>query len=405
MAYDVEEVRRGFPAIGQTLDGKPLIYLDSACTTAICQAAIDAQLRYYTQFPGCVGRAGHRFGELATDAWNESRETVAGFLNASSAKEVVITKNTTEAINVIAQSFPFEKGDRVLVSDFEHNSNTLPWLCLKEKGRIELTFVKTTPDSAFDLDAFSSIVEKERPRLVSFLHKSNLTGVEFPIKEIAAIAHEHGAVVVVDAAQSPLTSKIDVQDWDCDFLAFSSHKAIGPSGVGVLYGKFALLEKLGHCLVGGGTVLWISKKKGIIPTELPMRLEAGLQNCPGLMGLAAALKTIESIGQSKINEHIQSLNSFATNCLQKIPGLFILGPADARQRGVIISFRVDGMDSRSLAKRLNDEHNVMVRAGKNCVHYWFSIHGGDDVLRASFGPYNTLEECEALCSAMEAITR
>ncbi len=403
MVYDVEELRKQFPAICQTFDGKPLVYLDSACTTAICQAAIDAQQRYYTQFPGCVGRADHRFGHLATDAWNEARESIAGLLNASSAREVVVTKNTTEAINVIAQAFPFEKGDRVLVSDFEHNSNTLPWLCLRDKGKIELSFVRMKPDSTFDLEAFSSMVENERPRLVSVLHKSNLTGVEFPIKKIAEIAHEHGAVVVLDAAQSPLTSKIDVQDWDCDFLAFSSHKAIGPSGVGVLYGKFALLEKLGHCLVGGGTVLWISKTKGVIPTELPWRLEAGLQNCPGVMGLAAALRTIEALGQDKIKSHVAALNEFTTTRLLKIPGLSIVGPQNARERGVILSFRVEGIEARPLAKRLNDEFNVMVRAGKNCVHYWFSTRGGDDVVRASFGPYNTLEECQVFCEAMEAI--
>ncbi len=402
MVYNVQEVRKLFPAIGQTHSGMPLIYLDSACTTAICQPAIDAQLRYYTQFPGCVGRAAHRFGELATEAWNDARETIAGFLNAASPNEVVITKNTTEAINLIAGAFPFEQGDRVLLSDFEHNSNTLPWLCLRDIGKIEVSFVKTKADSTFDLEAFASMVESERPRLVSVLHKSNLTGAEFPIREIIKIAHEHGAVVVVDAAQSPLTSSINVQDLDCDFLAFSSHKAIGPSGVGVLYGKVSLLEKFGCFLIGGGTAAWISKQKGIIPTELPWRLEAGLQNCPGVMGLAAALKTIESIGQDNISSHTTSLNEFTTEKLLKIPSISIVGPPDAHKRGVILSFRVDGMEARPLAKRISDEFNVMVRAGKNCVHYWFSTRGGDDVIRASFGPYNTIQECEAFCNAMRA---
>ncbi|HUT03542.1 MAG TPA: aminotransferase class V-fold PLP-dependent enzyme [bacterium] len=405
MEYDVNGVRKEFPGIGQSFNGKPLVYLDSACTTAICQAAIDEQLRYYTQFPGCVGRADHRFGQLATDAWERSRETIASFLNASSAKEIVITKNTTEAINLIAGSYPFENNDCVLISDFEHNSNTLPWLCLEQKGRIRLSFVRTRPDSTFDFDAFQEALEVERPRLVSVLHKSNLTGTEFPIREIANAAHEQGAIVIVDAAQSPLTHKLDVQDWDCDFLAFSSHKALGPSGVGVLYGKFHLLKKLGHFLVGGGTALWISRRKGPIYTELPQRLEAGLQNCPGVMGLAAALGTIQSIGQENINSHVISLNEFATERLLRIPRISIIGPQDARKRGTILSFRVEGIDARKVAKRLNDEFNVMVRAGKNCVHYWFSTRGGDDVVRASFGPYTNIEECEALCEAMEHIAK
>ncbi|MBN1592778.1 MAG: aminotransferase class V-fold PLP-dependent enzyme [Candidatus Coatesbacteria bacterium] len=403
MAYDVNEIRKLFPAICQTDGGKHPIYLDSACTTAICQPAIDAQLRYYTQFPGCVGRADHAFGNKATECWNGARETIARFLNAASPNEIVVTKNTTESINLLAMAFPFCEGDHVIISDFEHNSNTLPWMCLRERGKISLSFVKTKPDSSFDLKAFRTMVESKRPRLVSVLHKSNLTGVSFPIKEIIDIAHTNGALVLFDAAQSPLTSKLDVRALDCDFLAFSSHKALGPSGVGILYGKFALLEKLGHCLVGGGTALWISKSKGIIFTELPWRLEAGLQNCPGLMGLAAALGTIQDIGQDEIAKHVITLNEALTEGLAKIPSVSILGPENAASRGVILSFRVDGMEARPLAKRLNDEYGLMIRAGKNCVHYWFSTRGGDDVLRVSFGPYSTIEECEALVSAMEAI--
>ena len=403
MTYDVQELRREFPAINQTLEGKPLIYLDSACTTVICQAAIDAQLRYYTQFPGCVGRADHRFGSLATEGWNEARVKIADFLSAESPSYVVITKNTTEGVNLVANSFPFDDGDCVLLSDFEHNSNTLPWLALKARGKIVLSFVKTHEDSSFDLEAFSKLLETKKPRLVSLLHKSNLTGVEFPIKKIIEMAHEHGALVMLDAAQSPLTSKLDVQELDCDFLAFSSHKAIGPSGVGVLYGKPELLEKLSNFLVGGGTARWISKTKGPIFTDLPTRLEAGLQNCPGVMGLAAALNFLESIGQDNISAHIISLNEYCSSRLVEVPGLSILGPQEPSKRGVILSFRIDGVDSRTFAKRLNDEANVMVRAGKNCVHYWFSTRGGDDVIRASFGPYNTIEECEVFCQAVEAM--
>ncbi len=403
MVYDVEELRREFPAICQTFDGKPLVYLDSACTTAICQAAIDAQLRYYTQFPGCVGRADHRFGHLATEAWVEARRDVASFLNSSSPSEIVFTKNTTESLNLVADAFPFQEGDVVLISDCEHNSNTLPWRRLGRRGIVRFVTTKCRDDTTFDLELFSSQVLAEKPRLVSVLHKSNLTGVEFPIEEIIRIAHEHGAVVVVDAAQSPMTSEVDVQQWDCDFLAFSSHKALGPSGVGVLYGKLHLLEQLDEFLIGGGTVQQLWDNDGPVFLGVPEQLEAGLQNSPGVMGLAAALKMIKSIGQEEIRRHTERLNEFTTNRLLKIPGLSIMGPQRPRDRGVMISFRLDSMASKQVGSLLNERANVMVRAGKHCVGLWFSTRGGDDVARASFGPYNTLDECEIFCNAMEAI--
>ncbi|MBN2208284.1 MAG: aminotransferase class V-fold PLP-dependent enzyme [Candidatus Coatesbacteria bacterium] len=403
MAYDVKELRKEFPAINQTLDGKPLVYLDSACTTAICQAAIDAQLRYYTKFPGCVGRADHRFGRLATKAWNDARQGVASFLNASSPREVVFTKNTTEALNLVADAFPFKKGDVVLISDCEHNSNTLPWRRLGRRGTVRFVTARCRDDTTFDLESFSSQLSEERPRLVSVLHKSNLTGVEFPIEEVIRMAHEHGAVVVVDAAQSPMTSELDVQALDCDFLAFSSHKALGPCGVGVLYGKLHLLEQLDKFLIGGGTVEQLWDKDGPVFLGVPEQLEAGLQNAAGVMGLSAALKLIKSVGQENIRQHIETLNEFTTNRLLDIPGLSIMGPANPKDRGVMISFRLESMEAKRIGKRLNEEANVMVRAGKHCVGLWFSTRGGDDVARASFGPYNTLEECEIFCTAMEAI--
>jgi len=405
MVYDVNEVRKEFPGIGQSFNGKPLVYLDSACTTAICQAAIDEQVRYYTQFPGCVGRADHRFGQLATDAWERSREAIASFLNASSAKEIVITKNTTEAINLVADTFPFEEGDAVLISDFEHNSNTLPWRRLGIRRGVKLVTVRINEDTTFNLERFYSVLEKERPRLVSTLHRSNLTGVEFPVKEIIKAAHDIGALVMIDAAQSPLTLKIDTQDWDCDFLAFSSHKALGPSGVGVLYGKLHLLEQLDRFLVGGGTVKQDWDNDAPVFLGIPEQLEAGLQNAPGVMGLAAALAQIESIGQENIAQHVASLNEFTTGRLLDIPGLSILGPDDSEKRGLILSFRVSGMSAKSVGSRLNEEANIMVRAGKHCVGLYFSTWGGDDVVRASFGPYTTHEECEALCEAMERIAK
>jgi len=405
MKYDVQKIRSRFPAIGQMFGDKPAVYLDSACTTAICQPAIDAQLRYYTEFPGCVGRAAHTFGNRATEAWENAKARIAKFLNAESANCIVITKNTTEGINLVANCYPFQEGDHILISDFEHNSNTLPWLCAEAKRKVKVVFARTREDSSFDLSAYESALDEHKPKLVSVLHKSNLTGVEFPIEKIIELAHARGAIVGMDAAQSPLTTKIDVKAWDCDFLAFSSHKALGPSGVGILYAKQELLEKLCNFLVGGGTALWISKTKGPIFAELPTRLEAGLQNCPGVMGLAAALEYIESIGQGAIKEHITSLNSYCTERLLKVPGLSIIGPSEASKRGLILSFRVEGLDSRDFSERLNDEFGVMVRAGKNCVHYWFSTHGGDDVVRASFGPYTSIQECGAFCDAVEALSR
>jgi len=405
MGYDVDKIRAEFPAIGRSWQGRPLVYLDSACVTAICRPAIEAQLRYYQEFPGCVGRSAHRFGVLATEAWNEARETVRKFLNAQSPSEIIFTKNTTEAINLVANSFPLEPGDAVLITDLEHNSNLLPWLRLQEKSGIRVLVADTRPDTTFDFDGFASYLAKDRIRVVSTLHKSNLTGVEFPVRRITEEAHRHGAVVLVDAAQSPLTSKVDVREWDCDFLALSSHKVIGPAGVGVLYGKLALLKKMDNFLIGGGTVVDASYEQGPEFAECPARFEAGLQNCPGVMGLAAALGVVESLGQESINSHIRSLNEFTTDRLVRIPGVHIVGPQQAAQRGSILSFRVDGMSGGEVGQRLNDAANVMVRAGKHCVNAWFDKTGADEVVRASFGPYTTLQECEAFCTAVEAIAR
>jgi cysteine desulfurase/selenocysteine lyase len=398
---DIKKIRDDFPALNQIVNGKKAIYLDSACMSLKPTPVLQAMNEYYLEFPACVGRSSYRWGITATKKVKEARQTVAKFINALE-NEIVFVRNTTEAINLIANSFGFKEGNIVITSDKEHNSNLIPWQLLSKKKGVVHKIANTTEDGIFDLENFRSMVKGAK--LVSIVHTSNLDGVTMPVEEIISIAHEHGALVLLDAAQSIPHQKIDVKGLDVDFLAFSGHKALGPTGTGVLYGKSELLDGLEPFLVGGNTVSHSSYADHEL-LKAPEKFEAGLQDYAGIIGLGAALKYLESVGFDNIRQHEYELNSYISEELSKSPKIKIIGPADPHLRSGIVSFYIDGIDMHQVSVMLDEMSNIMVRSGQHCVHSWFDSRKIKNSARVSLYFYNTMEEAIELVSSLNKIIK
>lgn len=399
---NVEEFRKNFPILAEKKGGKTPIYFDNACSSLRPIQVIDAMNDYYEKYPACGGRSMHQFGETVTRKVEEARETVAKFIGAKRKEEIIFTRNTTEGINLVANSLDFSAGDVVLTSDKEHNSNLVPWQIAVKKRGIVHKIVRSNSDNTFNLEAYKKLLSTEKVKLVSVVWTSNLDGVTFPVKEIIKVAHERGALVLLDSAQSAPHEKIDVAKLDVDFLAFSGHKMLGPSGMGILYGKFALLEKLSPFMVGGDTVE-SSTYDGHIMLPPPEKFEAGLQNYAGIIGLGEAVKYLERVGFEAIRAQERLLNEFITAELLKIPKLHIIGPAPAADRGGIISFYIDDVDSHQIALILNQTYNISIRSGQHCVHSWFSAHNIQSSARASLYFYNTMEEAKIFVEGVRKI--
>ncbi len=398
---DVNKIRKDFKILALELYGKPLIYLDSACMALKPKKVIEVMNQYYYENPACGGRSVHKLGTKVTIRTDSARERIKEFLNAKESKEIVFTRNTTEGINLVARCFDFQKGDVVLTTDREHNSNMAPWHLMKELKGINHEIVKSADDCTFDMEAFEERMGKG-VRMVSMVHTANLEGYTIPAKEIIKVAHDHGALVMLDASQSAAHSKIDVQDLDVDFIAFSIHKMCGPTGMGVLYGKYELLKDLSPFIVGGDTVAdtsYVSTKY----LDPPNRFEAGLQNYAGIMGSGAAIQYINKIGMDNIHEHEIKLNRIITEKLNGIPSVHILGPKKPELRGGIVSFTVDDMDPHDIAMILDEVANIMIRSGMHCVHSWFNSHGINGSARASVYLYNTEEEAKIFGDTLKEI--
>jgi len=434
----VYKVREDFPSLKNRRDGKPPIYLDSACTTLVPKQVIDAVNEYYTGFPGCAGaRSRHWFAQEVNDRIEGnpekdikgSRAVIKEFINARSAKEIIFTQNTSHAINLVALGFKFRPGDTVLLTDREHNSNLLPWLRLQKKGLIKVDHVKTSEDETFDLDAFEQKLENNRVALVSMAYTSNITGYTIPAGEIIRLAHAHGAKVLLDAAQTAAHKEIDVQELDVDFLAFSIHKICGPRGVGVLYGRQDLsgqatneeaspADVLIPVILGGGTVSNTTYDDYSL-LEPPERFETGIQNYPGQIAAGTAVNYVKRVGMDKISTQVGMLNSYLTEELLKRYGdtgwFHIIGPQDAKQRGGILTFEVKRPNAVGIAEDLSDKNNIMIRDGVFCVHSYFNYKFGEGWLRprqpsehrmlyrASLYFYNTTEECRTFLDTLHDI--
>ncbi|MCK5548443.1 MAG: aminotransferase class V-fold PLP-dependent enzyme, partial [Thermoplasmata archaeon] len=378
---DINKLRKDFPILEKKFNGMPIVYFDSSCMTLKPKKVIEAINDYYCNYSSCGGRSIHKLGAAVTIKIEDSRKRVGKFLNAPNPDEIVLLKNTTEAINVVSNGLDLKKGDVVLTTDKEHNSNLVPWQRLTMKKGVKHIALKSNEDNTFDFKGYEKAMEGN-VKVVSMPHTANLDGYTIPAKEIIKIAHENDAIVVLDGAQSAPHRKVDVKEMDVDFFAFSIHKTCGPTGVGVLYGKYELLENLEPLMVGGNTVLDTTYKsyKFMKP---PSMFEAGLQNFAGVIGAGAAIDYLSAIGMENIEAHEIKLNSLATKLLD-VDGLDLIGPKDPRLRSSTFNFNIRNMDSHDIAIILDEVRNIMIRSGAHCAHSWYHTQNMNGSARASF---------------------
>ncbi len=399
---NVKKIRASFPILSRKIDGKPITYFDNACMTFKPKQVVEAMNDYYYNISACAGRSIHKLGAEATIKYEEAREKIQTFINAKESKEIIFTKNATECINLVARSLPLKKGDVVLTTDKEHNSNLIPWHLQKQLRKISHTVVESKKDNSFNLEIFEQMMSK-KVKLVSMVHASNLDGYTIPAREIIKIAHDYGALVLLDGAQSAPRKPIDVQCLDADFFVFSAHKLLGPTGFGVLYGKSQMLKELSPFIVGGNTVEK-STYDSFMLLPPPEKFEAGLQDYAGAIGTATAVDFITKIGKENIEKHEYDLNRFITDNLRDIPGVNIIGPLDPKLRGSIITFTIKNYEPHDIAMRLDDA-NIMCRSGVFCVHSWFNAHHINGAVRASLYLYNTKDECEIFLRTLREIVK
>jgi cysteine desulfurase/selenocysteine lyase len=397
------ELRNDFPILNPTAEEKRVIYLDSACQSLRPRPVIEAVNNYYVKNSACSGRSMHQLAAAVTAQCDAARTQVARFIGAARKEEIVFTRNTTEGINLVANSLDFAHGDTVLITGKEHNSNLIPWqMQVKQRG-INLQILPTGADGTFDLEAFEKALTPQ-VKLVSFGYSSNLDGVLLPAEQIIKLAHKKGALVMLDAAQTAPHHKINVKTLDVDFLAFSGHKLLGPSGTGVLYGKYKLLDALSPFMVGGETVA-TSTYESCEFLPVPEKFEAGLQDYAGIIGLGEAVKYVQGVGFEFIQKQELRLNQIMTAGTLDIAGFHLIGPADAALRAGIFTFYIDGIDSHRIALMLDQMANICVRSGQHCVHSWFNAHQIKGAVRASVYFYNTESEVEQFVENLKKIRK
>lgn len=433
----VESIREDFPVLKRRRRGKPPIYFDNACTTLVPRQVITAITEYYSRYSGCGGGrtrywfseevAGRIEGGHGTE-FKGSRRIIQEFINAESEKEIIFTMNASHAINTVALGYKFEPGDTVLLTDKEHNSNLLPWLRLRGKGIVDVDYVEARKDDSFDLEGLQHKLESKRVRLLSMAFTSNLTGYTIPAKKIIKMAHDHGARVLLDAAQTVPHVPVDVQDLDVDFLAFSIHKMCGPRGVGILYGKKELLElkqreengvgAIEPPMLGGGTVKDATYDSYVL-LDPPERFEVGIQNYPAQIAAGTAVEYLQRIGMNRIGSHVAKLNGFLTERLLERYGrrgwLKILGPSDPAERAGILTFEVRRPNAMGIVEELDERSNLMIRDGTFCDHSYLNKIFGEGwtsptvpsehkmLYRVSPYFYNTMEECQTFLDTLDKV--
>ena len=400
--YDITKVRESFPILSRTVYGKPLIYLDNGATTQKPLCVLDAMREEYLNVNANVHRGVHWMSQQATDLHEAARETVRKFINARSTTEIVFTRGTTESLNLVASSFVegcMKEGDEVIVSTMEHHSNIVPWQLQEQRKGIVLKVIPMTDEGELLLEEYEKLFT-ERTKLVSVTQVSNVLGTVNPVKEMIRIAHEHGVPVVVDGAQSVPHFAVDVQDLDCDFLAFSGHKVYGPTGVGVLYGKEEWLDRLPPYQGGGEMIERVSFEKTTFE-RLPLKFEAGTPDYIATHGLATALDYVTSLGMDNILAHEQDLTRYALQQLREIEGMHIYGHRND-SGDAVISFNVGDIHHMDLGTLL-DQLGIAVRTGHHCAQPLMDRLGILGTVRASFGLYNTREEVDALVAGIKRI--
>ena len=400
--YDITKVRESFPILSRTVYGKPLIYLDNGATTQKPLCVLDAMREEYLNVNANVHRGVHWMSQQATDLHEAARETVRKFINARSTTEIVFTRGTTESLNLVASSFVegcMKEGDEVIVSTMEHHSNIVPWQLQEQRKGIVLKVIPMTDEGELLLEEYEKLFT-ERTKLVSVTQVSNVLGTINPVKEMIRIAHEHGVPVVVDGAQSVPHFAVDVQDLDCDFLAFSGHKVYGPTGVGVLYGKEKWLDRLPPYQGGGEMIERVSFEKTTFERP-PLKFEAGTPDYIATHGLATALDYVTSLGMDNILAHEQDLTRYALQQLREIEGMHIYGHRND-SGDAVISFNVGDIHHMDLGTLL-DQLGIAVRTGHHCAQPLMDRLGILGTVRASFGLYNTREEVDALVAGIKRI--
>ncbi|MHA2211037.1 MAG: aminotransferase class V-fold PLP-dependent enzyme [Candidatus Thorarchaeota archaeon] len=375
--------------------------MDSACMSLKPRQVIDAMIEYYENFPACAGRSVHRLSHEVEESRTDARTAMRKFIGAKKDIEIIFTRNTTEGLNLVTSSLDYDPRTTILTTDREHNSSLVSCQMAAKRKRLEHRVVRSNGDNTFNMESFEEVLTPE-VKLVSFVWSSNLDGYTLPAREIIQAAHDNGSLVLLDAAQTAPHHKLNVSKLDVDFLAFSGHKMLGPTGTGILYVKEEHYDDLNPYIVGGETVDWSTyDNQEFLPP--PQRYEAGLQNYAGELGLAAAAKYLKSVGLSKIGKHENELTQIIHDGLSQIDGATLVGVQDAKMRGGITSFNIKGVMYHDVAMIMNRNYNIMVRSGQHCVHSWFTANGIEGSVRTSFYLYNTKDEAQIFVEAAEEI--
>ncbi|MDK1028356.1 MAG: cysteine desulfurase [Anaerolineae bacterium] len=400
VGFEVKRIRADFPILDrETQPGIPVIYLDSTASSQKPIAVIEAMNVFYRRSNANIHRGVHTLAEEATALYEEAREKIAKFINAPAAKQLIYTRNTTESINLVAHTWAranLKSGDMVILTEMEHHSNLVPWQMLKSERGIRLEFITVTEEGLLDLDSYRSLLD-QNPKLVSFTHMSNVLGTINPAEEIIRLAHEHGAVTLVDGAQSVPHFGVDVQKLDVDFLAFSAHKMVGPTGIGILYGKQDLLENMPPFL-GGGDMIKSVHLQEFVANELPYKFEAGTPAIAEAVGFGAAVDYLTSVGMDAIAAHEHEITEYALERLEEVPGLNVFGP-NSQDKGGVAAFTFDDLHPHDIAQIL-DRDGIAVRAGHHCAQPLHEKFGVRATTRASFYLYNTKEEVDKLIEGL-----
>ncbi|HXG23964.1 MAG TPA: cysteine desulfurase [Chthonomonadales bacterium] len=393
-ALDVEKIRKDFPILSQKVRGKPLVYLDNAATTQKPQAVIEALVRYYSEDNANIHRGVHFLSQRATDAYEEARDKARWLLNAACDREIIFTRGTTESINLVAQAYgrsTFRPGDEIILSGMEHHSNIVPWQMVCQQTGAILRVIPITDAGELDMEAYAQLLG-QRTRFVAIAHVSNALGTVNPVREIVEMAHHVGAKVLVDGAQAVAHMEVDVRALDCDFYAFSGHKLFGPTGIGVLYGKQELLEAMPPWQGGGDMIRSVTFEKTTY-NELPYKFEAGTPHIAGGIGLGAAIDYVRQTGLDAIAAYEHNLLEYATEALQSIPNLRLIGTA--RQKASVLSFTLADIHPHDIGTVL-DQEGIAIRTGHHCAQPVMERFGIPATARASLALYNTRQEIDAL---------
>jgi cysteine desulfurase/selenocysteine lyase len=398
---NVPKIREDFPILKRRVNGKPLIYFDNAATSQKPTAVIDALVKYYSSYNANIHRGIHKLAEEATLAYEESREKVAKLINANHSEEIVFVRNATEAINLVANTWGranIGKGDKIVLTIMEHHSCIVPWQLVAQEKGAKVEFITIDPEGGLRQDEIHELID-EKTKIVCVTQASNVLGTINPVKEITRAAHRFGALVLVDAAQSVPHMRVDVKDIDCDFMAFSGHKMLGPTGIGVLHGKSKYLENMPPFL-GGGEMIKEVHTTGASWKEIPYKFEAGTPDIAGAIGLGAAVDYLRRIGMQNVHDHEMEITGYALDRMSQMKEMAIFGPKDPRQRVGVISFNLGDIHAHDLAS-IMDEEGIAIRSGHHCAQPLMEFLNLPATSRASFYIYNTMQEVDVFVAALE----